>query len=104
VPREGGRGRTQEQVVGVGAGPANLENLHHVEELAVDVTDDGHGRADVHHVALLHEQLLGLGAYRLDDRFGEQLLLGQARDALIEVHGICHASASAQRRGADSGD
>jgi hypothetical protein len=80
---------TEEQIVGVRTRPANLKYLHHVEELAVDVADYGDGRADVHHVALLHEQLLGFCAYRLDDRLGQQLLLGEARYTLIEVYGGC---------------
>jgi hypothetical protein len=62
----------------------------------VDVADDGDGRADVHHVALLHEQLLGLCAYCLDDRLGQQLLLGEARNALIEIYGGCPGSVYTQ--------
>ena len=101
----GSRRRTQEQIVGVRAGPANLENLHHVEELAVDVAHDGDGRADVHHVALLHEQLLRLCAYRLDHRLGQQLLLGQARYTLIEVYGGCGGQyAPTKRMGAPATD
>jgi len=85
-----GRRRTEEEVVGVRTRPANLEYLHHIEELAVDVTHDSNGRSDVHHIALFHEQLLGFGAYCLDHRLGEQLLLRQARYAFIEVYGSCH--------------
>jgi hypothetical protein len=77
---------TQKQIVGVWTASANLEDLHHVEKLAVDVTHDGDGRPDVHHVALLHEQLLGLCAYCLDHRLGQQLLLGEALYALVDVY------------------
>ena len=44
VPNASGRvSRTHEEVVGVGVWPANLEQLHQVVELAVDVTADGDG-------------------------------------------------------------
>jgi hypothetical protein len=62
----------------------------------VDVADDGDGRPDVHHIALLHEQLLGLCANGLDDRLGQQLLFGEARYALIQVYGGCPGSVYTQ--------
>lgn len=93
---------TQEEVVGVRARPTNLEYLHHIKELAVDVADNRHGRSDVHHIALLHEQLLGLCTYCLDDGLGEQLLLGQAGYAFIQVHAGCKVSVCVlARTGAD---
>jgi hypothetical protein len=55
----------------------------------VDVADDGDGRAHVDHIALAHQQLLGLGAYRFDDRLGQEFLFVEARDALVEIHGSC---------------
>jgi hypothetical protein len=53
----------------------------------VDVADDCDGGADVDDVALAHEELLGLCADGLDDGLGEELLLVQARDALVQVDG-----------------
>lgn len=35
--------RTHEEVVGIGVGATNLEELHQVVELAVDITTDGDG-------------------------------------------------------------
>lgn len=46
---------TQEEVVGVGAPAADLEDFDQVVELAVDVAHHRHGRLDVHHVALAHQ-------------------------------------------------
>ena len=60
------------------------------------VAHDSDGRANVHHIALLHKQLFGLGAYCLDHRLGQQLLLGEARYTLIEVYGGCGLSAGGQ--------
>jgi hypothetical protein len=83
---------TQKEVIGVRTRPADLEYLHHVEELPVYVPDDRHRRPDMHHIALLHEQLLRFRAYCLDHRLGEELLLRQARYALVEVYGSCSIS------------
>lgn len=55
----------------------------------MDVTDDSDGRSNVYHITLLHEQLLGLCAYCLDDRLGQQFLLGKPRYAFIEVYTGC---------------
>ena len=41
--REPRRARTHEEVVGVGVGTANLEQLHQVVELAVDISAHGDG-------------------------------------------------------------
>lgn len=70
--RDGG-GRTEKKVVCVWAPAADLENLNQVKELAVNVTDDGDGSADVDDIALAHQQLLGLGAYCLNDGLGQEL-------------------------------
>lgn len=78
---------TKEEVVCVWAVAANLEYLDEVEELAVDVADNCDGGADVDDIALAHEQFLGLGADGLDDRLGEEFLLVEARDALVQVDG-----------------
>lgn len=61
----------------------------------MDITHDRDWRSDMHHIALLHKQLFRLGAYCLDDRFGQQLLLGEARYTLIEVYGGCGRSVHA---------
>lgn len=82
-----GMSHTEEQVICIGTVAANLENLNQVEELAVDVADDGDGGLDVHDVALAHEQLLGFGADGFDDGLGEQFFLVEARDALVQVDG-----------------
>ena len=59
---------TKKEVVRVRTEAANLEYLNQVEKLPVYVADDSDGRVDMHHVALLHQKLLGLGAYCLDHR------------------------------------
>jgi hypothetical protein len=83
--RSTGLQRTQKQIVGVRAGPADLEYLHHVEELAVNITNHCNRRADVHHVALLHQKLLRLCTYCFYHGLGQQLLLREPRYALVEV-------------------
>ena len=70
-------GRTQKEVVCVRTLAANLEYLYKVEELSVDVADHCYRRLDMYNIALLHQQLFRLGAYRLDDGVGEQLFLVQ---------------------------
>lgn len=77
---------TQKQIICIGAVAADLENLYQVEELSVDITHDGNGGFDVHDVALAHEQLLCFGAYRLDHGFGEEFLLVETSDALVQVN------------------
>ena len=76
---------TKEEIVGVGTVAANLEDLNHVEELSVYVSHYCHRRQDVHDIALLHQQLFRFGAYRFDDRVGEQFFAVETGDALIEV-------------------
>lgn len=76
---------TQKEIVGIRTVSANLENLYHVEELAVNVADNGDRGLDVHDIALLHQQLFRLGADGLDDRVGEELFAVEAGDALIEI-------------------
>ena len=51
----------------------------------MDIANNGHGRFDVHDIALLHEELFCLSAYRLDDRLGQQFLLVEPCYALVEV-------------------
>ena len=65
----------EEQVVCIGTPAADLENLDQIEELPMNVADDGDGRADMDDVALAHQQFLSLGTYRLDDGLGQQLFL-----------------------------
>lgn len=93
--RRSGLPFTKKQIVRVRTRPSDLENLHHVEELAVDIANNSYGRSDVHHVALLHEELLRFGAYCLDDRLGKQLFLRQPRYTLVKVYGSCAESAYA---------
>lgn len=81
----GGARRTQKQIVGVGTPASYFEYLYQVKELAVYVADDGDGGEDVDDVALAHKQFLCLGADGLDDGLGEELLLVQARYALVEI-------------------
>lgn len=56
------------------------------------IAHDGDGGSDVHHIALLHQQLLCFCAYRLDNRLSQQLLLLQALYALVEINGSCSKS------------
>lgn len=78
---------TEEQIVGVRAVAADAENLNKVEELAVDISYDSDGRADVDDVGFAHKKLFCLGADGFDDRLGKQLLVVQTRDALVEIDG-----------------
>ena len=43
----------------------------------------------MHNITLLHKELFGFGAYRFNDRLGQQLLLRQPRYALIKVYSSC---------------
>jgi hypothetical protein len=61
---------TKEEVVCIRTESSNLENLDHVEELAMDITDHGDWSSDVDHIAFLHQQFLGFEAYSFDYRFG----------------------------------
>jgi hypothetical protein len=79
----------EEEVVCVRAVAADPEYLDEVEELPVDVAHDGDGRGDVDDVALAHQQLLSLGAYRLDDGFREEFFLVEACYALVQVDRRC---------------
>jgi hypothetical protein len=79
--------RTEKQIICIRTPPADLENLYQVKELAVDVAHNCHRCADVYNIAFAHQQLFRLGAYGLDDRFGEKFLLVEARDALVEIDG-----------------
>ena len=80
---------TKEQVVCIWTRPSDLEDLHHVKELAVDIAHDSHRRSYVHNITLLHKEFFGFGAYCFDDRLGQQLLFRQPRYALIKVYSSC---------------
>lgn len=82
-------GRTEEQVVCVGAKASYPEYLNHVEELAVDVADDGDGGINVDDIALFHQELFSFCANGLDDRVCKQLLPVEPRYALVEVNRGC---------------
>lgn len=61
----GTRNSTQEQIVCVGAGSANLENFNQIVELAVDIAHHSDGSSNVDDIAFAHQKLFGFGAYRL---------------------------------------
>jgi hypothetical protein len=51
----------------------------------------------VHHIALLHEQLLRLSAHRFDNRVGKELLAVQAFDTFVQIYaGYTTVSAGCQ--------
>jgi hypothetical protein len=50
------------------------------------ISYDCDGCLHMHDVALLHQELLGLGAYRLDDRFSKEVLLVERFYALIKIN------------------
>lgn len=89
---------TEEKVVGVWTRATDFEYLEQIEELAVDVTDNGHGSLDMDDIALFHEHLLGLCAYGLNDRLGEQLLVVEPLDALVDIDAGLQTSALVTRR------
>jgi hypothetical protein len=82
---------TEEQIIGVRAVASNFENLNHVEELAVYITDHGDRRLDVDDIALFHQQLFCFGAYRFNDGLGEELLVVQSGYAFVEIYAGCSA-------------
>lgn len=84
---------TEKEVVGVGTWSADLEDLEQVEELAVDVADDSHGRLDMDNIALFHEQLFCLCANRLNHRLCKQLLLIESGNTFVEVDAGLQTSA-----------
>lgn len=59
--------RTEKEVIRVRAESSDFEDLNHIEELAVDVSDDCDWSRNMYHVALLHQELFGLGTYCFDD-------------------------------------
>lgn len=89
---------TEEKVVGVWTRAADFEYFEQIEELAVNITDDGYRSLDVDDIALFHEHLLSLCAYGLDDRLGEQLLVVEPLYALVEIDAGLQMSALATRR------
>jgi len=77
----------EEQIVCVGAETADAKDFEHVEELAMDVADDGDRCCYVHHITLLHKELFRFGAYGFDDRVGQELLFVEPRNTFVEVDG-----------------
>jgi hypothetical protein len=77
---------TEEEVVCVRAEATDLEDLEHVEKLAVNVADDRDRRQYVHHIRLVHQLLLQLVAYRLDHGFRQKLLFVEPLDTLVEIN------------------
>jgi len=84
--REQEQKHTQEKVISIRTKASNLKDFNQVIELPVYISHHCDGRLHMHDVALLHQELLGLGAYRLDDRFSKQVLLVQRFDALIKIN------------------
>ncbi len=84
---------THEEVVGIGAHAAVLEELEQVVELPVDVAADRHWRVDMLHVGLLHEDLARLEAQVTDLLFGDLLaLLEQLYLPVQKNAGGCNAA------------
>jgi hypothetical protein len=77
---------------------SDFENLNHVEELPVNVTDHGDGRLDVDDIALFHQQLFRFGAYRFNDGLGEELLVVQSGYAFVEIYTGCSARRRRRQR------
>lgn len=64
---------TKEKIICIRAESTNPEYLQQIKELAMNVSHNGNWGFDVNHVALLHQELLRLGANSLDNRLGKQL-------------------------------
>lgn len=64
----------------------------------MDVTDDRDRRLDVDDIALLHQQLLGLGAYCLDDGIGQEFFAVEPSDAFIEVYASYYTVSESEYR------
>ena len=73
-----------EEVVGVRVGPADLEELHQVVELAVDVAAHGDGAFDGLHVGLVLQHLARFLAQPSHFVFRELLALHQVLDPAVE--------------------
>lgn len=67
--------RTEEEIICIRAESSNLEDLNHIEELTVNITNYGDGGVDMHDIALLHKEFFRLGAYCFDYAVGQQLLV-----------------------------
>lgn len=63
----------------------------------MNIADDSYGSLDVDNVALLHEHLFCLCAYGLYDGLGEQLLVVEPLNALVEIDAGLQTSALATR-------
>lgn len=77
---------TQEKVIGVWTKPANLENLNHIEELPMYISNHSDRRCDMYNIALLHQQFLCFGTYCLYDRVGKQFFLVESFDTFVEIN------------------
>ena len=77
---------TEEEVIGIRAEAPDLKDLYHVEELTVNIADNGDGRRDVYDIGLFHKKLFRLGAYCFDYRFGKQFLLVKPLDAFVQIN------------------
>jgi hypothetical protein len=87
---------TEEKVVGVGAEAADPKYLDHVEKLPMDISNDSDRSRNVDDIALLHQQLFGLRAYRLYHRVRQKLLLVEPRYTLIKINGSYNNKSASQ--------
>ncbi len=90
----------QEEVIGLGTHAAVLEELHEVEELAVDVAADGDGRIHMLHITLFDQDLARLEAELLHLRLGERLAFLELLNLQIQIaaHGSVEKTAEADGR------
>jgi hypothetical protein len=91
--------RTEKKVVSVGAKATDPKYLDHVEKLPMDISNDSNRSRNMDDIALLHQELLSLRAYRLYHRVRKKLLLVEPRYTLIKINGSYkNMSASATGR------
>lgn len=88
---------SHEEVVGVWVGSTDLEQLHQVVELAVDITTDGDGTFHGLHVGFVLEHLTRLFAQPSHVLLGELLAGHQGLDPAVETTYRRRVDAGAQR-------
>lgn len=76
---------TEKEVIRIWTESPDLEDLNQVVKLAVNVADNGDGGSNVYDITLFHQQLLRLGAYRLNNRICQQFTFVDPFDALVQV-------------------
>jgi len=80
---------TQEQIIRIRAPSSNLEYLNQIVELPMYIPHNCNRCLYMYNIALLHQELLCFGAYCFDDGLGEEVLLIQALNTLIQVNRGC---------------